>query len=91
MRRLVSVIGPRKQSVLLRGTNVKSETIEMNVGVPHSTLCGPILWKAFVDSLQFSEGRSIKYAEDTPATIQSTAVIVILRIKPHLLLLKCHR
>ena len=37
----------------------------MNVGVPQGTLCGPILWIAFVDSLQFSEGSSRSYADDT--------------------------
>mgnify|MGYP001803318362 CR=1 FL=1 len=30
-----------------------------------STLLGPTLWLAFVNSLQFSEGSTIKYADDT--------------------------
>jgi hypothetical protein len=55
----------REQSVVIRGTGAKSEISKMPVGVPQGTLCSPILWIAFVDSLQFSHGSIIKYADDT--------------------------
>jgi hypothetical protein len=64
-----SVVGSyltgRKQCVHLRAHSVKSPVQSVTVGVPQGTLCGPTLWLAFVNSLQFTQGTTIKYADDT--------------------------
>ena len=49
----------------LKPHGVRSHTTKCDVGVPQGTLLGPTLWLAFVDSLQFSSGSVVKYADDT--------------------------
>jgi hypothetical protein len=55
----------RQQCVYLKQHNARSPAVGCRVGVPQGTLLGPTLWLVFVDSLQFSTGRVIKYADDT--------------------------
>ena len=64
---VANYLNNRSHCVLLRGNNVKSEYRTSNIGVPQGTLCGPTLWLAFVNSLAFSSGNAIKYADDTTA------------------------
>jgi hypothetical protein len=55
----------RQHCVAIRQHNTTSTYLKNNVGVPQGTLCGPVLWLAFVNSLQFQHGTTIKYADDT--------------------------
>ena len=66
MRAMIAdYLNDRKQCVSLKQQCVRSTVSSCNVGVPQGTLLGPTLWLAFVNSLQFSEGSTIKYADDT--------------------------
>ena len=66
MTALVSdYLSNRKQAVILKSTRTCSNYQDISVGVPQGTLCGPVLWLMFVDSLQFSYGDTVKYADDT--------------------------
>ena len=69
----------RSQVVCLKAHNIRSEVSPVNVGVPQGTICGPTLWLAFVDSLQFGAGGCVKYADDTtcyyPITKEQTDVL----------------
>ena len=66
MRAMIAdYLSDRKQCVSLKQQCVRSTVSTCNVGVPQGTLLGPTLWLAFVNSLQFSEGSTIKYADDT--------------------------
>ena len=66
MTKLISVyLLGRVQCVHLKQHKTRSATTKCDVGVPQGTLLGPTLWLAFVDSLQFQHGISIKYADDT--------------------------
>ena len=62
---VASYLENRKQQVVIHQHQVKSHTASSNIGVPQGTLCGPTLWLAFVDSLQFSTASTVKYADDT--------------------------
>jgi hypothetical protein len=70
---LINLVGDylknRQQSVNLKQQKVRSPTASSCVGVPQGTLLGPTLWLAFVDSLQFSSGGAVKYADDTTSYI----------------------
>ena len=55
----------RSHCVHIKSHEVRSPPLRSSVGVPQGTLCGPTLWLAFVDSLQFNEGETTKYADDT--------------------------
>jgi hypothetical protein len=57
-----SFLSERVQTVRYNGTI--SKQLPSAIGVPQGTLTGPILWNAFVDSLQPST-HTIKYADDT--------------------------
>ena len=75
----------RRQCVSLRQHNVKSPYMSCKTGVPQGTLCGPTLWLAFVNSLQFTTGTTMKYADDTSTyiPITKTNISVINSTKSH--------
>mgnify|MGYP001790979048 CR=1 FL=1 len=62
---VASYLNDRQHCVTIKQHGVCSNYLTSNVGVPQGTLCGPVLWLAFVNSLQFPHGSTIKYADDT--------------------------
>ena len=93
----------RVQCVHLKQHKTRSATTKCDVGVPQGTLLGPTLWLAFVDSLQFQHGISIKYADDTSTllplpyqqtettTNTPTAISFLPSIIGQALIDECHR
>lgn len=62
---IANYLDNRQQCVYSKKHDVRSPIVNCDVGVPQGTLLGPTLWLAFVDSLQFATGSTIKYADDT--------------------------
>ena len=57
---VASYLSDRQHCVTIKQHGVCSNYLTSNVGVPQSSLCGPVLWLAFVNSLQFPHGSTIK-------------------------------